>query len=173
VPQIRLTFKVIKELKKPLLHEISKNCEFFDDWYFDILHIKRKKVYLFMHLETKIAFAIPSFEIGGIKGVFECFAILLQDFFFTHGNASLAKSIYNSFLEDEPYFIKNTNKSMVAYSTQFKHRILHTISTGYDLNQNVCDFINKKWLDTPIAKVQYATPLELMNNLISQNNRVT
>ena len=71
MPQIRLTLKTIKELKTPLIHDISTNCEFFDDWYFDIFLVQRRKVYLFMHLETKVAFAMPSFEIGGIKGVFE------------------------------------------------------------------------------------------------------
>lgn len=81
MPQIRLTLKTIKELKTPLLHDISRSCEFFDDWYFDILLVHRRKVYLFMHLETKVAFAMPSFEIGGIKGIFQCLAILLQDFF--------------------------------------------------------------------------------------------
>jgi hypothetical protein len=97
MPQIRLTLKTIKELKTPLIHDISTNCEFFDDWYFDIFLVQRRKVYLFMHLETKVAFAMPSFEIGGINGVFESFAILLQDFFFKYGNVKLAEKLYNSF----------------------------------------------------------------------------
>ena len=67
-----------------------------------------------MHLETKVAFAMPSFEIGGIKGVFECFALLLRGFFYEYGSESLAERVYNTFKEDnKPYFIKNTNRSMV------------------------------------------------------------
>ena len=173
MPQIRLTLKTIKELKTPLIHDISTNCEFFDDWYFDIFLVQRRKVYLFTHLETKVAFAMPSFEIGGINGVFESFAILLQDFFFKYGNVKLAEKLYNSFNEDKPYFIKNTNKSMVPYSTQFKCRILNKVSMGFDLNQNLCDVISENWQNTPMANAQYAKPLELMNNLIIQNNYIT
>jgi len=173
MPQIRLTLKTIKVLKTPPLHDISNNCEFFDDWYFDIFPVQRRKVYLFMHLETRVAFAMPSFEIGGIKGVFECFALLLQDFFFKYGNSRLAEKVYNSFNEDEPYFMKNTNKSMVPYSTQYKYRILHEVSMGFDLSQNLCDSISEKWLYTPMARAQYTTPLDLMNNLIVQNNYIT
>jgi hypothetical protein len=173
MPQIRLTLKTIKELKTPLLHDISRSCEFFDDWYFDILLVHRRKVYLFMHLETKVAFAMPSFEIGGIKGIFQCLAILLQDFFFKYGNTRLAEKVYHSFNEDKPYFMKNTNKSMVPYSTQFKWRILHKVSMGFDLNQNLCDVISEKWLNIPMKNAQYTSPLSLMDNLIIQNNYIT
>ena len=173
MPQIRLTSKAIKALKYPCLNDISRDCEFFDDWYFDILHINKKKVYLFMHLETKVAFAMPSFEIGGIKDVFECFALLLRGFFYEYGSESLAERVYSAFKEDnKPYFIKNTNRSMVPYSTQFKHIILYNTSMGYDLDQKLCDIISEKWSSTPIAKDGYIKPLELMNNLISQNSHL-
>ena len=173
MPQIRLTSKATKALKYPCLDDISRDCEFFDDWYFDILHINRKKVYLFMHLETKVAFAMPSFEIGGIKCVFECFALLLRGFFYEYGSESLAERVYSAFKEDnKPYFIKNTNRSMVPYSTQFKHIILYNTSMGYDLDQKLCDIISEKWSSTPIAKDGYIKPLELMNNLISQNSHL-
>ena len=160
MPQIRLALKTIKELKTPLLHDISRSCEFFDDWYFDILLVHRRKVYLFMHLETKVAFAMPSFEIGGIKGIFLM-------------SCNITARFYHSFNEDKPYFMKNTNKSMVPYSTQFKWRILHKVSMGFDLNQNLCDVISEKWLNIPMKNAQYTSPLSLMDNLIIQNNYIT
>jgi hypothetical protein len=81
------------------------------------------------------------------------FSILLQDFCFKYVNANLAEIVYNSFDKDELYFIKNTNKSMAPYSTQFKHRILHKISMGYDLNQNLCDIISENWLNCPMKNI--------------------
>lgn len=43
---------------------------------------------------------------------------------------------------------------------------------GYDLDQKLCDIISEKWSNTPIAKDGYIKPLELMNNLISQNSHL-
>lgn len=123
-------------------------------------------------------FTINRYLTGGFRfiqqrGIFQCLAILLQDFFFKYGNTRLAEKVYHSFNEDKPYFMKNTNKSMVPYSTQFKWRILHKVSMGFDLNQNLCDVISEKWLNIPMKNAQYTSPLSLMDNLIIQNNYIT
>ena len=125
-----------------------------------------------MHVETKVAFAIPHFEIGGAQGLFECFALLLQDFFYKHRDSNLADKVYKTFAHHEMHFIKNSNRSLVPYSSQFKHRILHKISAGHDFNQQVCDVVNEQWLNnlmTNTIKGDFITPLQLMKNLILQN----
>ena len=171
MPQIRLTNKSINELKSPPLKMIGRDCQFFDDWYLDIFRITRKKTYLFMHVETKVAFAIPSFEIGGVNNLFECFALLLQDFFMEYGDENLANRVYTSFIKEDFYFIKNKNKSMVPYTTQFKHRLLDRVTTmGYPFNQGLCDVAHKQWLNNFITvgakRADYITPLQLMNALM-------
>jgi hypothetical protein len=101
----------------------------------------------------------------------------LQDFFNQNGYHHLASQSYKFFTESKMYFIRNNDKSVMPYITQFKLRIISPISLGYTLNQSVCDDVSRTWLNNPMKnnpkKMPYATPLELMQKLISQDNTVT
>lgn len=55
MPQLRLTVKMAKELKIAELGFPSDNYpKLYDDWYWDITRILRRKVFIFMHIRTRI-----------------------------------------------------------------------------------------------------------------------
>lgn len=72
MPQLRLTTKMAKELKILKLKDPNNCTALYDDWYVDVVRILRKKIFIFMHIHTRIALAIPSYEIGGIHNLFKC-----------------------------------------------------------------------------------------------------
>lgn len=72
-----------KELKIAELGFPSDNYpKLYDDWYWDITRILRRKVFIFMHIRTRIGLAIPAYEIGCTSGLLECFPLLLRECFY-------------------------------------------------------------------------------------------
>jgi hypothetical protein len=57
MPQLRLTAKMVKELRVNTLDIPSIATALYDDWYLDVTRILHKKVFIF---RTRIALAIPS-----------------------------------------------------------------------------------------------------------------
>ncbi|MGB2684434.1 MAG: hypothetical protein WBC43_05390 [Olleya sp.] len=95
MPQLRLTAKIAKELKVNELTIPSITTTLYDDWYLDVSRILRKKVFIFVHIRTKIAFAIPSYEIGGTQNLLECFPLLVRELFDKLDYEKISMEAYN------------------------------------------------------------------------------
>jgi hypothetical protein len=55
MPKLRLTVKMAKELKISELGLLSDNhSELYDDWYWDVTRILRRKVFTFMHISEHV-----------------------------------------------------------------------------------------------------------------------
>ena len=173
--QLRLTVKMAKELKIAELGFPSDNYpKLYDDWYWDITRILRRKVFIFMHIRTRIGLAIPAYEIGGTSGLLECFPLLLRECFYELGFDKIADEAYNFFTApvNEIHFVKTDNKSILRYISEFKFILDFEARKANDINQILCDLTAKYWLkhlikDTTDPK-NYTTPLELAKALFMQ-----
>lgn len=173
--QIRLTVKMAKELKITELGLPSDNCFMpYDDWYWDVTRILRKKVFIFMHIKTRIGLAIPAYEIGGTSGLLECFPLLLREFFNELGYEKIADEAYDFFTAplNALHFVKTDNKSILRYISDFKYILDFDARKANHVNQLLCDLTSRYWLkrlmkDTDNPK-DYTTPLELTKALFKQ-----
>ena len=77
MPQFRLTAKMAKELKIMELGIPQEVAIPYDDWYVHFVRVARKRVYIFIHIKTRLAIALPNYEIGGLENLFSCFAVQL------------------------------------------------------------------------------------------------
>jgi hypothetical protein len=180
MPQFRLTAKMAKELKIDNLAESQTNLpNLYDDWYVDIIRIQRKKVVVFMHIDTRIALAMPIFEIGGMKYIFNCFAIALRELLYEI-NFDQYESLANKALEffDVPefeyIFCKTQNKSVTTHLTQFKFVLEHDIAIAGEITQSVCDKTAEYWLSglikDPENPKKYSKPIELLERYFDRES---
>lgn len=174
MPQLRLTAKMAMEFKVNTLNIPSVTTVLYDDWYLDVTRILRKKVFIFMHIRTRIALAIPSYEIGGTKNLLECFPLLLREFFNQLNYEKIATEAYDFFTVPltEINFTKTDDKSILRYVSKFKYILEFDAQEINDINQVLCDSTNKHWLnhlmqDTLDSK-DYTTSLRLVKNLFKR-----
>ncbi|WP_157668049.1 DUF6933 domain-containing protein [Rickettsia gravesii] len=122
MPQFRLTHKMAKELKIIQLNNPNNCATLYDDWYVDVMRVLRKKVIIFIHINTKIAFAIPIYEIGRIYSIFECLALLFRDFLYKLDLDEIAEQAYNYLNSPRSLinFVKTSDKSTLRYASTFK-----------------------------------------------------
>lgn len=155
----------INQLEKPN----NQALPFYNDWIIDLVKIQRKEVAAFMHINTRIALAIPLFEIGGAKNLLNSFPALLQwaiNDLCVEGYEDFGSQIRQYF---EPNinltFFKTDNRGVTTHLNQFK-RILtnEAMELGY-IAQTVCDSSSQYWqtalISNPHKKNGYVTPLEL------------
>jgi len=171
MPQFRLTIKLAKDLKIELQEQPVEVVPIYDDWYVDLMRANRKKVVVFMHINTFMALAMPCTEIGGIKNMFECFPILLRDFLYDLEFEDIAEQSYNYFdVSQESYtFTKTKNLTVLRFMTDFKYNLEYDMSR-YGVSQIVCDKVSKhwlKWLLRPKGMKEYTRPMELMQKVFS------
>lgn len=174
MPQFRLTTKMAKKLKIEKLAEPIQTAQFFyDDWAVDLVRAQRKEVAIFMHIETRMALAVPLYEIGGAKFLFDCFPILLE----WHLN-ELSLDIYEDFgLQVRNYFdpklnkfhfCKTDNRSVTAHINQFKAILEHDTQVLGLINQQTCDNSIEYWqgnLITTPNHPEFTTPAKLWEAL--------
>ena len=161
-----------KELKITELGFPSDNhFKLYDDWYWNVTRILRKKVFIFMHIRTRIGLAISAYEIGGTSGILECFPLLLREFFYELGYEKVADEGYDFFTDplSEIRFVKTDNKSILRYISDFKFILEFEARKANNINQLLCDLTSRRWLkhlmqDTTDPK-DYTTPLELTKAL--------
>ena len=102
-----------KELKVDKLKYPANATVLYDDWYLDIVRILRKKIFVFMHIQTRVALAIPNYEIGSIQGLFECFPLLFREFLNQLDYGKIADEAFDFFSchKAEINFVKTDDKS--------------------------------------------------------------
>lgn len=177
MPQLRLTAKMAKELKIPELKNPNNCTLLYDDWYVDatrifVTRILRKKIFIFMHIHTRIALAIPSYEIGGIRNIFECFPLLLNEFFHLLNYGKIANESYDFFScpQSQINFVKTNDKSTLRYVSDFKLTLEITAEKYQEISQLLCDNISERWLERLIKDNSqinaYTTPLKLLKKLL-------
>ena len=172
MPQLRLTAKMAKELKVNMLNIPSVVTELYDDWYLDVTRILRKKVFIFMHIRTRIALAMPSYEIGGVQNLLEFFPLLLRELLNVLGYERLADEAYSFFScrELRINFVKTDDKSTLRYISEFKFLLQHKADRHDVINQILCDEMAKHCLNhlmkSNLDPKDYTTPLKLLKSLL-------
>lgn len=174
MPQLRLTAKMAKELKITQLQNPDNCTKLYDDWYVDVTRILRKKVFVFMHVHSKIALAVPSYEIGGIHGLFECFALLLREFLNSLDYDEIAEQAYDYFCcpKSQINFVKTNDKSTLRYISTFKFSLEYEANKYQIIDQELCDETSQWWknhfLQDKSRVNAYTTPLKLLESLLTK-----
>lgn len=175
MPQLRLTIKMQKELKVIHLQDPTNNpIRLYDDWYVDIVRIMRRKIFIFMHINTRVGLAIPSYEIGGAQNLLECFPLYLREFFSHLNYEEIAIEAYNFFNDPqfEITFTKTDNKSILRHITTFKNILEFNAQRIGCIDQLLCDKTSEYWLDYLIKDNfkpnDYTTPLQLIKDLFDK-----
>ena len=176
MPQLRLTAKMAKELKIIQLQLPTNNpTRLYDDWYVDITRILRKKIFIFMHINTRVGLAIPSYEIGGTQNLLECFPIYLREFFSQLDYEEIAMEAYDFFTVSltEISFTKTDNKSILRHVSTFKNILEFNAQRLGEIDQILCDKTSEYWLDYLIKDAfnpnNYTTPLKLIQDLFDRS----
>jgi hypothetical protein len=173
MPQFRLTAKMAQELKITQLINPNNTTRLYDDWYLDVTRIFRKKVFIFMHINTRVAFAIPSYEIGGTQNLLDSFPVLLQEFLNNLDYETIAEEAYEFFTHPskQVYFAKTNDKSTLRYITTFQNILTFNAKKINDISQSLCDSTSQHWLNhfmqDGINSKRHTTPLKLLRNLLS------
>ncbi|WP_375327143.1 DUF6933 domain-containing protein [Candidatus Tisiphia endosymbiont of Nemotelus uliginosus] len=172
MPQLRLTAKMAKELKILELKNLNNCTALYDDWYVDVVRILRKKIFIFMHIHTRIALAIPSYEIGGIHNLFKCFPLLINEFLHLLNYGKIANESYDFFScpQSQFNFVKTNDKSTLRYVSDFKLILEITAEKYQKISQLLCDNTSERWLERLIKDNSqinaYTTPLKLLKKLL-------
>lgn len=173
--QLRLTAKMAKKLKILVVGFPSDNYpKLYDNWYWDITRILRRKVFIFMHIRIRIGLAIPAYEIGSTSGLLECFHLLLRECFYKLGFDKIADEAYNFLTAsvNKIHFVKTDNKSILRYISNFKLLLDFEARKANVVSQVLCDLTAKYWLKhltkDPTDPKNYTTPLELAKALFMQ-----
>lgn len=178
MPQFRLTAKMAKELKISNLALPIEAALTFDDWYVHVVRVARKRVYIFMHISTRMAIALPNYEIGGVRNLFPTFAVQLQ-----HLLKKLDYQRYSA-IADEAFeffnqpmnnfrFTKTADKSTIRYVSDFDYMLNFETEKQYmldhrqyDITQRVCDIVSYSWLSylikDPLNPKGYTYPKDLV-----------
>lgn len=170
MPQFRLTAKMAQELKITQLINPNNTTRLYDDWYLDVTRIFRKKVFIFMHINTRIAFAIPSYEIGGTQNLLDSFPVLLQEFLNNLDYETIAEEAYEFFTHpsNQVYFAKTNDKSTLRYVSSFILQLDIAYKKLNNISQYICDNVSEEWLDHFIKDRDqsntYTTPRKLLKN---------
>jgi hypothetical protein len=180
MPQFRLTDRMALELKIETRGMPNKCDQPYDDWYVDIIRIQRKKVYIFMHVATRMAIAVIGQDIGGLANLFNAFPILLRDRLLAVDKLKYATKAYDiADFFTVPFsqfsFTKTDNKSLIRYVADFSFILeyradeqKHLINRDFD--QGICEHVMKYWLTNlvkdPNNLKNYTRPQELVLNLL-------
>lgn len=176
MPQFRLTAKMAKKLKIDNLPQPKQvTGAFYDDWAVDLVRIMRKEVAVFMHIDTRVALALPLFEIGGAKYLFECFPALLQwevNEWCIEGYEDFGSQIRDYFEPDsnDLYFCKTADRSITTHMNQFKAMIERKAYSMGAITQDACDKSMEWWrknlITIPSNPTGYTNPVEQWESLL-------
>ena len=174
--QFRLTAKMAGKLQiSDLLKPSNQALPFYDDWVADILKIMRKDVAVFMHVNTRVALAIPLYEIGGIKCLFDSVPAAIE--WGINGLEISGFEDYGCEIRDyfepkinELNFCKTENRSVTTHLNQFKQILEYECCHHKEISQVACDQIINYWQDmlitNPRTKKGYIKPIELWQSYL-------
>lgn len=182
MPQFRLTAKMAKELKISNLGQPQETSLHYDDWYVHVVRIARKRVYIFMHITTRLAIALPNYEIGGIQNLFPSFALQLQRIlkeldYDAYGNIADEACQFFEQPKDCLTFTKTAHKSTIRYIADFDYMLNFELEKRYmldrsqcEITQEICDEISQYWLSylikDPLNPKGYIYPKDLVARIL-------
>ncbi|WP_119342803.1 DUF6933 domain-containing protein [Facilibium subflavum] len=174
--QFRLTAKMASRLKITDLPQPKQQpLPFYDDWAVDLLKIRRKDVAVFMHINTRVTLAIPLFEIGGAKYLFDSLPAMIEwaiNALEIPGFEDYGCQIRDYF---EPQlnkleFCKTDNRSVTTHLNQFKQILEFECSRHDEVSQMVCDKTMDYWqsalITNPHTKKGYTKPIKLWQSYL-------
>ena len=128
-----------------------------------------------MHVSTRLALAIPLYEIGGVKNLFDCFPVLLEWCLhelcvdYDEDLVYQIKDYFDPKLNTH-YFCKTNNRSVMTHIKQFKTIIEYNSHACEVIDQQVCDKSIKYWyknlITNPYNTKEYTRPGELWMSFI-------
>ncbi|WP_116963256.1 DUF6933 domain-containing protein [Fastidiosibacter lacustris] len=174
--QFRLTAKMASRLKiMDLPQSKEQSLPFYDDWAVDLLKIQRKDVAVFMHVNTRVTLAIPLFEIGGAKYLFDSLPAMIE---WAINELEIPRfEDYGCQIRDyfEPQlkqldFCKTDNRSVTTHLNQFKQILEFECFRHGEVSQIVCNKTMDYWqsalITNPHTKKEYTKPIALWQSYL-------
>ena len=130
-----------------------------------------------MHIQTKVVLAIPSYEIGGIQNLLECFLLLLREFLnlLDYERVANEECDFFSCHQSQINFVRTDDKSTLRYVSDFKLALEIEAKKRHDISQALCDRTSEYWLNNLIKDslepTKYTTPLKLLTYLIKYGKK--
>jgi hypothetical protein len=168
MPQFRLTQKYAKDCHISILSDPQPVIHPLDDWFIDVIRVKRKKIAMATHAQSTFTFFIPYAEVGGATAIPDCIGILLKEFLYDHDLSEWAEQVEALFAETTK-FCKTVDRKILGHMNDFKRGVdayteyspecVHPLSW-----EQVANMIN----DTPVnfAAVGSTYPTEMLGKLI-------
>ncbi len=179
MPQYRLTAKMAAKLKITNLNKPPSNAlPFYDDWVVDLDRYSRKETAIFMHVGTRIVLAVPIYEIGGIKELFDCFPAVIEwgiNELCIDGYEDFGSEIRNYFEPDinEVTFYKTDNRSVTTQLNQFKEVLAIDVLKAGHIDHTICNKSSEYWqealITNPHTKKEYTRPIKLWASYLSDD----
>ncbi len=166
--QLRITKKYADDIKVKQLFIPNDVTPIFDDWFIDMVRIRRRKVAMVTHAKTLLTFILPYNHIGGAKAVPECLKVLLLEYLYENDFNDLAEIVEKQFLNDGVVYCKTVNRRILGHMNDFKvcvdcHGYYHNDQFDSIDWDKVAEQIN----ETPLGSVKYKNPRMLAKELFS------
>lgn len=162
--QIRLTHKFAKDLKVEKLNLPQKTHHPLDDWFFDYLFVRRRKIAVITHASSLFTFFIPYAEAGGAKNLVSYFTEQLINNIRHFTTPSAISEVFQLF-QTPSYYCKTIDKRVLGHMNEFKRMI-----SFYDEGQFRMDWhvLSSKANETPIFYGKECSyPLDAFNRIIA------
>lgn len=165
--QFRLTKKFATDMKVNQLHQPNLITSLFDDWFVDVIRVKRKKVAMATHAKSLLTFLLPYEQIGGAKSVPDCIGVSLNLFLNEH-DLNISTDQIDILFSQPPIFCKTDNRKILGHMNDFKHCVEASIFHD-DLNFSEVDWdeIMSSINRTPVGTQGYQYPIEMAKALFS------
>jgi len=159
ISQFRLTANAARELKIIKLEEPVIVTTLYDDWCIDVRRILRKKIFIFIHVKTRLALAIAGSKIGKTQNLFDCFFLFIQEYLYEleGGQSSNILSCHLEYMRLTKTYDKSTLKSLVDFNI-----LLGQVAKRHgDIDQFLCDKVVNISNNMPRKSFSYRTPNEI------------
>jgi len=169
VPQFRLSAKLAKVLMVGKLKEPNATVALYNDWYLNIIKVRRKNIYFFVHVKTKVTLAIPNDAIDNVSNFPKHFALMLKNYLTTLHFEEMAIEAYNFFCKppQQMFFVKPNNCAAPHHIFDFKRELTYHIKKGGKIDQELCNEITSSLNNRPRKSFGY----KAANEIFAENYR--
>lgn len=167
--QFRLTQKYAADCRISHLLTPCDTLHPLDDWFIDVIRVRRKKVSMVTHAKSAYTLFIPYAEAGGAKGISQHIKVPLEKFLYRHDLSVHIKQVEQLF-NSTPVFCKTVDRKILGHMNDFKR------CAGYMLERDPPDFeraeqmISHPPLTLDLKGCTY--PLQRMGLLLGRDLRV-
>jgi hypothetical protein len=169
MPQFRLTKKYAADYRIGALLEPQNVLHPLDDWFIDVIRVKRKKIAMATHAQSVFTFFMPYAEVGGAASIPECIGILLKEFLYDQDLSEWAEQI-ESLFRKPAIFCKTVDKKILGHMNDFKRCVISYINYSPNgIDPINWDHLAKKVNSMPInfsEENRYIYPVEMLGSLL-------